>query len=1126
MRLVPPLKLLQYLTILLGSLFLLVALLLAAVRSPFVMGKILPPVQARLEKDFNLKTQIKGLSIDPLARVALDGVSASLNDPELGKIELELESVLVRFSFWELLKRRLQVSEIEVVAPRVKAELNLPKDSSKSEPSNPLALLKDLIVNPPAAVNLNSIVIRGLSLDAIIKQGPLVAKVGLHDLDFASELSLESKQLNAGIKVRIGSVTGRARKNLLLEAERLSPALPFLHFEMQPDIQLESNLKLSFVDTTAPNFELSNILFILSGKTQLTSRLAKGGIAQVSLKQLMIQQKIPAPIRLDLKDIYSLESVSASEFQKQIGDKFPPLVQSLTLGGESGIEISGLDAHLKLPADGIDAKARLGIAASVSLDLSPAEYRLSSRNSPLRVQLEALSLKGAAFSSLLKSINPDYLAGLEFETPLDVRLQPPLLRDLRKPLSGARLKELIVRPGITWGKPKEGLLSATVDLKSTEKGDWTVAIENETYIKDHLLGFIPSLKPVNDSLGLLKLKNSVGINISSQWKDLQALLDTLDAGIRNVGLIHKIEIEQIREPPRKSPTALHFPGGLQIQGRIEIPQPKLLKDIKVTTQVDWAGLPLLKNQLDVMNAPRNLTLSGMTDVFALLRLRKLTPLADQLGMLGGTGINAKWKISLPHNSDTILKATIPPLKLLTLAADVDAQVQFLEKPTMPLFDKNMLQIAGPLKSTVKARLARNQLTADVVFQIPKAGIPALATVESISGSLNARSRIDLSDGVDLGLKANVGRIDPAKTMGLPEEIGPYLKDVATQLSLQTDAKTRVDIRQGNVNTGRDQFNVTFRGGSDIKATNSRFEGKLAVKPPKLFRYGIRAQDKVALDGIVHVGWELTQKEQKSVRLAGEARLEGFSAQHQLGGIQNANGRIPFQQELELVNLKSLKWTYLIQDNPFKRVDASKFVPMLNEDSLLVIEQLSALDKKFGPLRGRFSLKQNMLSIDKLDADVFEGVLAGQGFVDIQPSRLVAGLQGRVTKLNTALLAAKPDLAKPAPLSARLAMDVDLSKSLVEGRVDVTEIGKNQLLAMMDVLDPTGADPLLNKARLALAVGYPTYVGLQMLQGFLDLDVGIGGVVSQRFAIPHLPLTPIINAKTQDLVKTMREVPIQ
>ncbi|MEN9825737.1 MAG: hypothetical protein RI953_1482 [Pseudomonadota bacterium] len=1125
-RFIPPMKLLRFFAFLLGSLCLLFALVLAAVQSPFVMGKVLPPVQAKLEKDFNLKTKITGLSIDPLARVALEGVSAEWKDANFGKVELELQSVLVRFSFWELLKRRLQVSEIEVVSPRVTAELNLPASTQKSDPSNPLPLLKNLIVSPPAAVNLNSIVVRGLNLDAIIKQGSLSAKLGLHDFDFSSDLQLENSQLRAGIKVRIGGNAETSRKNFLLEVERLSPALPFLHLEILPDVQLESGVQLSFVEPATPYFELSNLFLNLSGKTLLNARLAKGGMTQVSLRQLKLKQKLTKPIRMELSDIYSLESAPAVEFQKRIGEKVLPLVQNLQLGSELGVDIAGMDARVRLPADGIDAAARISVAAPVSLNLTPSEYRVSIGDAPLRFQLESLALKGAAFSSLLKSINPDLLAGLEFETPLDVRLQPPTLKDLRKPLLGARLHELKLRPRINWGKLKENLLSAGVDLSSTEKGDWALRVDNELFVKDQLLGFIPALKPVNDSLGLLKLKNNIGINLSTQWKDLQAALDTLEAGIRNIGINYKVEIEQIRQPPKKSPSALSFPGGLQIQGQLEIPQPKLLRDVKVSTQVDWAGSPLLKNQLSVVNAPRVLTLSGITEIFALLRLRKITPLADQLGMLGGTGINAKWKIALPHKANTILKATIPPLPQLSADANVDAQIQFVEKPTTPLFEKNILQIAGPLKSTIKARLARNQVTADVSFQIPKAGVPAFASVDSISGILSARSRLDLADGIDLAVKADVGGVEPAKALGLPEEIGPYLKNIATQLNIQTDAKTRVDIRQGSVNTGKDKFIVNFKGGSDIKATNSRFEGQLAVKPPKVFRYGIRAQDKVSLDGVVHVGWELTQKEQKSVRLAGEARLEGFSAQHQLGGLRNANGRIPFQQELELINFKSLKWSYLIQDNPFKRVDASKFVPLLDEDSLLVIEQLNALDKKFGPLRGRFSLKQNMLTIDKLDADIFEGVLAGQGFVDIQPSRLMAGLQGRVTKLNTALLAANPEQAKPAPLSARLAMDVDLSKSLVEGRVDVTEIGKNQLLSMMDVLDPTGADPLLNKARLALAVGYPTYVGLQMLQGFLDLDVGIGGVVSQRFTIPHLPLTPIINAKTQDLVKTMREVPIQ
>jgi hypothetical protein len=600
----------------------------------------------------------------------------------------------------------------------------------------------------------------------------------------------------------------------------------------------------------------------------------------------------------------------------------------------------------------------------------------------------------------------------------------------------------------------------------------------------------------------------------------------MQAGINKIALKYDVKIDQTTMPPKKSPTALNFEGGLKIYGHVEAPQPLLLKELKAETQIDWAGLPLLKNSLLLKNTPRRLTVSGLTDVSALLRLRKITPLAEQLGMLGGTQIQAKWTAVLPHDAPTILKARIPLPPQLIANADVEAQIRFAEKPVMPLFEKNFLQIRGPLAAKVRAGLNRGAVNLNVSYDLPQAGLAALAVVDALKGNLNVRTKMDLSSGVDVELQALVGALSPAKSFGLPEEVLPYLKDIDARLSIQSDIKNRVDLKQGQVVTGRDKLKVSFKGGSDLKATNSRFEGRLSIRPPNVFKYGIRAQDKVTLDGVIQTGWELTQKEQKSLRLRGQAILENFSAQHQLGGLRNVSGQIPFQQDLELPNFKSLKWSYLIQDNPFKRVDASKFVPLLSDDSMLVVEELNALDKKFGPLRGRFSLKQNMLTIDRLDADIFEGVLAGQGFVDIQPSRLIAGLQGRITKLNTALLSAKPEKAKPAPLSARLAMVVDLSKALVEGRADVTEIGKNQLLAMMDLLDPAGADALLNKARLALSVGYPTYVGLQMQQGFLDLDVGLGGLIPQRFVIPNLPLTPIINAKTQDLVKTIREVPIQ
>ncbi|MEY3903023.1 MAG: hypothetical protein RL189_2329 [Pseudomonadota bacterium] len=1109
-----------------GSFVVLVLGIVVAIRSPFVMNRILPPIQNRLEKDFNLKTKISQLSIDPFARVAVQGVSAEWTDPQMGKAKVDVESVLVSFSFWELLKRNLQVSAIEVVSPRISGELILPQSSESQSPSNPLPMIKNLLMNPPASVNLSSFSVRGLSMDVKVRQGKLLASAKLDGFSLTASLRLVMSQLNAGLKFSLGNASDSLGR-IKLEAKNVAPDLPLVFLDSDLSLSGSADTELSFTDPASPFFSISGVsLDILARALQTNLKMSKAAQADVTLAELKVSSRLPEIMRLSLSDIYQLEKLSGEEFASQLPAKFPQLIKQISLSADAELQLKGLKAAARMPASGIDSAVRLNAELPLQIKLTPDEILVSSASDEIKLDVEELKLKGSAFQSLNQNIKTDILAGLRVNTPLRLSMKAPSLNRKNKLLDGARLVSLSLEPEVAWGIPSQKLVSAKVNLNHDANGLLGFKAESEIFVKERLFALMPALKTVADTLGQLRIQANLDTALSTQWRDLQGVVDSMLAGVRKVTLDYKVNIEQLTLPPKNSPMALQLAGGVVAFGRAEIPQPSVLKDVSLTADVEWAGAPLLKNKLSISNLPKRLVIKGETDIAALLRLRKITPLAEQLGMLGGTLISAKWLAALPHEAATILQAKLPPPERMSADATVDAELRFAEKPVKPVFDKNILQIAGPLKAKLQTTLSRGTINLVVDYNLPKAGLPELALVDGLKGRVNARAKLDLQGGVDVTLQSDIAAVTPSKALNLPEEVLPYLNSITAKLELQSDSKSRVDIRSGIVSTGKDKFRVNFRGGTDIKATNSRFDGQLSVVPPKVFKYGIRAQDKVSLDGSVQVAWELTQKEQKAVRLRGEASLENFSAQHQLGGMRNATGRIPFQQELELPNFKSLRWSYLIQDNPFKRVDASKFVPLLSEDSFLVIDELNALEKKFGPLRGRFSLKQNMLTIDRLDADVFEGVLAGQGFVDIQPTRLMAGLQGRVTKLNTALLAAKPEKASPAPLSARLALVVDLSKALVEGRVDVTEIGKNQLLAMTDLLDPTGGDALLNKARLALSAGYPTYVGMQMQQGFLDLDIGIGGLVTQQLKIPHLPLTPIINAKTQDIVKTLREVPIQ
>ncbi|MBM3380960.1 MAG: hypothetical protein FJY29_00770 [Betaproteobacteria bacterium] len=1100
-----------------------------AIRTPFVLSRLLPPVQKVLERDFNLKTKISQLAIDPFARVSLGGVEAQWADPELGQAEVKVENLLIRFSFWEILNRRLQVSQIEVNNPQIKAQLKLNDTQEVKPPENPLALLRKLVTEPPVALNVDSVRIKGMKLDLSLRQGAKNIQFAAEPLFLDTELHVVPKKIEAALSVSLGSseIVSQSRGTIRFNATNLAPVVPSLALELPVSTGFATRVVLSFEEPKSPFVALGDLKFALAGeKIQLNSRLEKAGQFKLEAGKIDLNVTKPEETRLALAQIFALEAESGEAFVKKVPESVFHSLADLTLSLRNKVELERIKVNARLPSEGIDAGLSFSMSAPVDFSLGEKSLELNSTDNPITLSVSDIRLQGKAFAALNQQIKLQQLAGTRIETPLRLSLAAPQYARLKKPLEGVRLEELFIEPKLVLGVNNPQFLKARVDVAQLPSGEFKLNTGASVVLKDYLLKLIPQLKPLPENVGWLDLNADVAMKIMTPWVDLQKLVDAAGKEPRSLEIKYAIDLNQTSLPPKGSPTALQLAGGIQIRGDAKVNAPVELRSAQVNTQIDWNKQPLLNNKMAIENAVGKLGVRGETHVHALLRLRKLTPLADALGMLGGTKINLNWSVQLPHGAKSILVAQLPPPLLLNADVGVTASVQPVERPAKSLFEDHFLLLDGPVTAGVTATLRRGLAKVSVKYALPRVGTAKLAVVDKLSGQVNLEARTDLSTGVNATVEANLQELAPAKSFELPQDVAPYLKVIAAKLKLKTDIKNRVDLERVDVSAGSGKFIASLKGGTDLKATNSRFDGQLMVRPPELFRYGIRAQDRVNLDGLIRVNWELTQKEQKSLRLRGNVNLDNFSAQHKLGGLRRVSGRIPFQQDLELPNFKSLRWAYLIRDNPFKRVDTSKFVPLTLDDSLLTVVEVNAIERKFGPLRARVSLLQNMLTIDKLDADIFEGVLAGQGFIDIQPSRFVAGLQGRVTKLNTALLSSKPEKMAAAPLSARLALILDLSKALIEGRADVTEIGKNQLLALIDVLDPSGADSLLNKARLALSVGYPRSLGMQMQQGLLDLDIGLGGVLEQQFKISNLPLTPIVNAKTQDLVKTIREVPIQ
>ena len=58
-----------------------------------------------------------------------------------------------------------------------------------------------------------------------------------------------------------------------------------------------------------------------------------------------------------------------------------------------------------------------------------------------------------------------------------------------------------------------------------------------------------------------------------------------------------------------------------------------------------------------------------------------------------------------------------------------------------------------------------------------------------------------------------------------------------------------------------------------------------------------------------------------------------------------------------------------------------------------------------------------------------------------------------------------------------------------------QIGKDHLLAVLDLWDPYHSDVAANRVRLGLKVGYPKQVRLHFSRGFASLTIELGGLAS-------------------------------
>lgn len=365
------------------------------------------------------------------------------------------------------------------------------------------------------------------------------------------------------------------------------------------------------------------------------------------------------------------------------------------------------------------------------------------------------------------------------------------------------------------------------------------------------------------------------------------------------------------------------------------------------------------------------------------------------------------------------------------------------------------------------------------------------------------------EGVQL-LKQNL------KLSGLKMEVAGHLRNADRWV---------IDSFSGQVRQVQSIMGFSGEASGSLKKKEFQSQGALEINIPETFPEIFEQK----ISGTLRLPWLLSMKQGRQIHVQGNVESKNFQWHKGPMSVQGMSGRITFSEKLTWDG-KNIRFFELITRNPFERVDYGQIHPLLEDANQFRIAKIGFEGMTYGPLNGIFSVNQNMLFANEFNMKLGSGQAYGEMYMDFSPANLSFGLLARMTHLNLEELLPKKYLIKTPEgsksLSGRSNLVMNINRGSVDGRVDVTEIGKSQLITMVNVLDPEYKNEQMNKARTLLGIAYPAFVGLSFQEGYLDMSIDLEGLISQKLTLRGIPLSTWITAATSGILKQTEKGPLK
>ena len=424
----------------------------------------------------------------------------------------------------------------------------------------------------------------------------------------------------------------------------------------------------------------------------------------------------------------------------------------------------------------------------------------------------------------------------------------------------------------------------------------------------------------------------------------------------------------------------------------------------------------------------------------------------------------------------------------------------------------------PMRLTHNVRRDSRRTLAELNINLPHLVMNEVADVDATEFSFTADVPNERDQDLVFSADLHQGHINPSPAILKGNRLPVTINGLIAHLAGRVKDKTSFVIQSLEASINQSLLKLTGDAQGNLKTKDLQARAEFTVKVPRDFP-AILDQ---TLRGAIHIPLKISSRGGKDVDVTGTVGLEGFEWRKGVVRVSGINGRIPFHESFHLNEYKSFRFSNLVTQNPFERVNYERLQPLLEDASQLTIERLSWEERQFGPLIGFVSIKQNMISLHEFNLDLVSGRVYGEMFFDAYPKNLQFGLLARLTGIDLVETLPKRFLLRlpsgEKKLSARTGLVFDLKKSTVDGRMDITQIGGPQLITMLNLLDPDFRDEKINRARSLLEIGYPTAVALSFQQGFVDLNLDLMALgLHHHESIRGVPISGIISSKTNQLM---------